>query len=61
MFRTKGIVHTIKDGIVIENARLMAEAEKMVTKSKQGIPASNAVTSPFISGVRPIIPDNQRR
>jgi hypothetical protein len=61
MFRTKGIVHTIKDGIVIENARLMAEVEKMVTKSKQGIPASNAVTSPFISGVRPIIPDNQRR
>jgi hypothetical protein len=60
MFRTKGIVHTIKDGIVIENARLMAEVEKMVAKSKQGVPASNAVTSPFLPGVRPIIPDGQR-
>ena len=61
MFRTKGIVHTIKDGIVIENARLMAEVEKMVTKSKQGVNAANAVTAPFLSGVRPIIPDSQRR
>jgi hypothetical protein len=60
MFRTKGIIHTIKDGIVIENARLMAEVEKMVAKSKQGVPAANAVTSPFISGVRPIIPDERR-
>lgn len=60
MFRTKGIVHTIKDGIVIENARLMAEVEKMVTKSKQGVPAANAVTSPFLPGVRPIIPDENR-
>ena len=60
MFRTKGIVHTIKDGIVIENARLMTEVERMVTKSKQGVPASNAVTSPFLSGVRPIIPDGRR-
>jgi hypothetical protein len=60
MFRTKGIVHTIKDGIVIENARLMDEVERMVTKSKQGVPASNAVTSPFLSGVRPIIPDGRR-
>jgi hypothetical protein len=60
MFRTKGIVHTIKDGIVVENARLMAEVEKMVTKSKQGVPASNAVTSPFVGGVRPIIPDGRR-
>ena len=39
MFRTKGIIHTIKDGIVIENARLMDEVEKMVAKSKQGVPA----------------------
>jgi hypothetical protein len=60
MFRTKGIVHTIKDGIVIENAKLMAEVEKMVTKSKQGVPAANAVTSPFLTGVRPIIPDDWR-
>ncbi len=59
MFRTRGIIHTIKDGIVIENARLMAEVERMVTKSKQGVPASNAVTSPFLMGVRPIIPDGR--
>jgi len=60
MFRTKGIIHTIKDGIVIENARLMEEVEKMVTKSKQGVPASNAVTSPFLNNGRPIIPDGRR-
>ena len=60
MFRTKGVIHTIKDGIVIENARLMAEVEKMVTKSKQGVPAANAVTSPFLPGVRPIVPDQRR-
>jgi hypothetical protein len=60
MFRTKGIIHTIKDGIVIENARLMDEVEKMVTKSKQGVPASNAVTSPFLRNGRPIIPDERR-
>jgi len=60
MFRTRGVIHTIKDGIVIENARLMAEVERMVTKSKQGIPASNAVTSPFLRDGRPIIPDGRR-
>lgn len=60
MFRTRGVIHTIKDGIVIENARLMAEVEKMVTKSKQGVPAANAVTSPFLPGVRPIIPEERR-
>ncbi len=58
--RGKGISHTIKDGIVSENARLMAEVEKMVTKSKQGVPAANAVISPFPTGVRPIIPEGQR-
>jgi hypothetical protein len=60
MFRTKGIIHTIKDGIVMENARLMAEVEQMVTKSKQGVPAANAVTEPFLRNGRPIIPDRQR-
>lgn len=60
MFRTKGIVHTIKDGIVIENARLMDEVEKMVAKSKQNVPASNAVTEPFLRAGRPIIPDGRR-
>jgi imidazolonepropionase-like amidohydrolase len=38
MYNTRGIVHTIKDGIVIENARLMDEVARMVAESKQGRP-----------------------
>ena len=34
MYRTRGIVHTIKDGVVINNPRLMEEVERMVAKSK---------------------------
>ena len=49
MIRTKGIVHTIKDGIVINNARLMEEVAAMVAKSKQGV-GPNAVTAPFVAG-----------
>lgn len=49
MIRTNGIVHTIKDGVVIENAKLMTEVERMVAKSKSGVPGKNAVTSPFVS------------
>jgi imidazolonepropionase-like amidohydrolase len=48
MVRSRGIVHTIKDGVVIENARLMAEVERMVARSKQHVPAANAVTAPFL-------------
>jgi hypothetical protein len=47
MYRTKGIVHTIKDGIVVNNARLMEEVGKMVEKSKKGI-GSNPVNEPFL-------------
>ncbi|GBD32731.1 Adenine deaminase [bacterium HR33] len=47
MYRTKGIVHTIKDGIVINNARLMEEVAKMVAKSKEGV-GPNVVNEPFI-------------
>jgi hypothetical protein len=47
MIRTKGIVHTIKDGIVTNNARLMEEVAKMVKKSKRGI-GPDAVTKPFV-------------
>ncbi|MBI2221764.1 MAG: amidohydrolase family protein [Acidobacteria bacterium] len=36
MYRTRGIVHTIKDGVVINNARMMEEVERMVAKSKKG-------------------------
>jgi len=35
MIRTKGIVHTIKDGIVIENVKLMEEVERMVAESRE--------------------------
>lgn len=49
MVRTRGIVHTIKDGIVIENARLMEEVARMVARSKQGV-GSNVATEPFVPG-----------
>jgi adenine deaminase len=48
MIRTRGIVHTIKDGIVIENARLMEEVERMVANSKQGVEPS-VVETPFVT------------
>lgn len=48
MYRTKGIIHTIKDGVVIENDLLMKEVEKMVKKSKQGVDPSNIMTAPFL-------------
>ncbi len=47
MYRTKGIVHTIKDGIVTNNIRLMEEVAKMVKKSKRGV-KPDAVTEPFV-------------
>jgi Amidohydrolase family len=48
MIRTKGIVHTIKDGVVIENAKLMDEVARMVAKSREGVPAGNAEWGPFV-------------
>jgi hypothetical protein len=48
MYRTRGIVHTIKDGIVIDNARLMDEVEKMVAKSKRTA-QPNITNAPFLS------------
>jgi cytosine/adenosine deaminase-related metal-dependent hydrolase len=50
MHRTQGIVHTIKDGVVMNNARLMEEVEKMVAKSKINAPATDAVRAPFLIG-----------
>lgn len=47
MFRTQGIVHTIKDGVVMNNVRLMEEVEKMVAKSKEKAPKTDAVRAPF--------------
>ncbi len=45
--RTKGILHTIKDGVVINNSRLMEEVEKMVAKSKEGV-EPNVENAPFL-------------
>ena len=50
MYRTRGILHTIKDGIVIENDRVMAEVERIVAESKRGV-GPDIVTQPFV--VRP--------
>ncbi|MCZ6918620.1 MAG: amidohydrolase family protein [Gemmatimonadetes bacterium] len=60
MIRTRGIVHTIKDGIVINNTRLMEEVERMVANSKQGIGPS-VVETPFVTRpARPIGSDGRR-
>ncbi len=48
LYRTEGIVHTIKDGIVINNDRLMEEVARMVAESKDEVPDVNIVTKPFI-------------
>ena len=51
MYRTKGIVHTIKDGVVLENANLMREVERMVQASRTLAPAADPVRDPFkVSG-----------
>jgi imidazolonepropionase-like amidohydrolase len=52
MYRTRGILHTIKDGIVIENDRVMAEVERIVAESKQGV-GPDVVTEPFVVRRRP--------
>jgi hypothetical protein len=59
MHRTKGIVHTIKDGVVMNNARLMEEVEKMVAKSKANIADTDAVREPFLirRGATPVPPN----
>lgn len=59
MYRTKGIVHTIKDGIVTNNARLLEEVEKMVAKSKATVTTADPVTAPFVlKGQRPAVVPN---
>ncbi|MEP2668612.1 MAG: amidohydrolase family protein [Cyclobacteriaceae bacterium] len=47
MYRKGGIVHTIKDGIVIENARLIEVVEKIVAESKKEGKVS-AMEEPFV-------------
>lgn len=51
MYRTRGIVNTIKDGMVLNNKRLMEEVARMVAESKKGINPANPVNEPFL--VRP--------
>jgi hypothetical protein len=53
MYRTRGILHTIKDGIVIENDRVMAEVERIVAESKRG-GGPDVVTEPFVVRPRPV-------
>ncbi len=48
MYRTNGIEHTIKGGVVTNNDRLMEEVARMVEESKEGVSPSNAMTEPFI-------------
>lgn len=47
MYRTKGIVHTIKDGIVINNEAMMEEVARIVKESKVGA-QPDVVTEPFV-------------
>lgn len=47
MIRTKGIIHTIKDGIVVNNNKLMEEVARMVKESKEGI-EPNIANKPFL-------------
>jgi len=49
MVRTRGIVHTIKDGIVIENDKMMEEVARMVAKSKEGV-GPTVTNAPFVPG-----------
>jgi hypothetical protein len=54
MIRTKGIVHTIKDGVVTNNARLLEEVEKMVARSKANMNV-DPVIEPFVQkGAKPL-------
>ena len=46
MYRSKGIIHTIKDGVVFENENLMREVERIVRESKKDA-GLDIVTEPF--------------
>ena len=46
MYRTQGIIHTIKDGVVYENKNLMREVERIVKESKRNA-GPDIVTEPF--------------
>ncbi|HEX6983482.1 MAG TPA: amidohydrolase family protein [Balneolaceae bacterium] len=48
MYRTDGVVYTIKDGLVINSNKLMQEVARMVAESKDEVPDANTATQPFI-------------
>lgn len=47
MYRTKGIVYTIKDGVVVNNGKVMEEVARMVAESKENA-GPDVVNSPFL-------------
>ena len=47
MYRTDGIIHTIKDGVVIDNDAMMEEVARIVAESKAGA-GPDIVTEPFV-------------
>ena len=47
MYRTQGIVYTIKDGVVVDNAKVMEEVARMVAESK-ATAGPDIVNSPFL-------------
>jgi hypothetical protein len=48
MYRTQGIVHTIKDGIVINNDAVMEEVARIVAESKKDAAGTDIVREPFL-------------
>jgi len=58
MVRTRGVVHTIKDGVVIDADALMEEVARMVAESKRG-EAPTVVEEPFV--VDPVAPEGPDR
>lgn len=48
MYRTKGVVHTIKDGVVTDNAAIMEEVARIVAESWEGA-EPDIVTEPFMT------------
>ncbi len=47
MYRTQGIIYTIKDGVVVDNAKVMDEVARMVADSKVNA-QPDIVNSPFL-------------
>jgi len=48
MYRTEGIVYTIKDGVVVNNAKVMEEVARIVAESKENA-GPDVVNGPFLA------------